>query len=317
MRAGIRYVWNAVNLRVVVLRTILFAIPASAIWALLPLVSKDRFSAGSLTYGILLGGLGAGALIGAWALPIFRQITSLENIVGAASVALAVSILGVAITRSMPLLLPLMLFGGVGWLTLLASLNAATRMQVPQWVEGRALSIYLVAFQGSIAIGSFLWGLVATSLGVRGALFWASGILASTAFARLSWKLPTEKAPDLIPAGAWPDPEAAPSVNTRRGPTFVVVEYRVNADRLEAFNQAIGALRTFRLRDGAFQWGIFVDTTDPTNYIEEFMVESWVEHLRQHMRLTRSDRQVQEAQIAFLALPPKVSHYVSGATRLR
>ena len=101
-------------------------------------------------------------------------------------------------------------------------------------------------------------------------------------------------------------------MNPLSGPTLVIVEYRVKCDRDPAFNEVIQSIGTVRRRNGAFQWGLFIDTADPGKYIEEFMVESWAEHLRQHERLTISDDRVQQLLIPLLDEPPRISHFISA-----
>lgn len=44
------------------------------------------------------------------------------------------------------------------------------------------------------------------------------------------------------------------------------------------------------------RYGLFRDSNDPSRYMEAFLVESWVEHLRQHERVTIDD-QLAEAQV--------------------
>ena len=54
------------------------------------------------------------------------------------------------------------------------------------------------------------------------------------------------------------------------------------------------------------------DTSDPSKHIETFVVESWVEHLRQHERVTISDRSMQARVNAFHIGQerPIVSHFI-------
>ena len=63
MRAGIRYVRHSPSLRTVLTRTGTFVLPASAVWALLPLYARGELGLGAAGYGILLGFFGAGAVI--------------------------------------------------------------------------------------------------------------------------------------------------------------------------------------------------------------------------------------------------------------
>jgi Transmembrane secretion effector len=91
-----------------------------------------------------------------------------------------------------------------------------------------------------------------------------------------------------------------------------LVEYRIEVERQDAFVKAMRELRQERLRDGAMRWGLFGDPANPRRYIETFLVESWLEHMRQHERVTRSDRQAQEVVRAFYIddKPPEVSHFI-------
>ena len=69
--------------------------------------------------------------------------------------------------------------------------------------------------------------------------------------------------------------------------------------------------RSARRRDGAYAWGIYQDVEDPSRFIEEFLVESWSEHVRQHSRVTNSDREQEALARAFHVGPdgPIVRHY--------
>src|SRR5438128_11035402 len=81
MRAGMRYVRHAPELRAVLIRTAVFACCASALWAMLPLIARKDLGLGAVGYGILLGGLGVGAILGAFVLPKARQLLSANLLV--------------------------------------------------------------------------------------------------------------------------------------------------------------------------------------------------------------------------------------------
>ena len=81
---------------------------------------------------------------------------------------------------------------------------------------------------------------------------------------------------------------------------------------------AVQPLRQSRLRDGALWWEVFQDAADPPRLVEAFLIESLIEHMRQHERVTEADRVVQERVRAFhrADTPPAVSHLVAGLARL-
>jgi hypothetical protein len=65
-----------------------------------------------------------------------------------------------------------------------------------------------------------------------------------------------------------------------------------------------------RRRDGVSQWGICRDTEDSNRYLEMFLVNSWREHLRQHERLTKADRELEERIRSYTLKEPTVRHLI-------
>jgi hypothetical protein len=77
----------------------------------------------------------------------------------------------------------------------------------------------------------------------------------------------------------------------------------------------MGALRTLRRRDGATFWGLFFDAADPERYLEYFLVDSWLEHLRQHGRATLADQELLDRARAFHTgeTAPAVTHQIAAS----
>jgi hypothetical protein len=119
---------------------------------------------------------------------------------------------------------------------------------------------------------------------------------------------------DLRPSLHWPEPTVARPLQPDEGPVLVTVEYHIDPGRADEFVQAMEAMRLARRRDGAMRWGLFNDTADPRRYVETFLVASWVEHLRQHERVTGVDRAAQERVHSFHVgpTPPVVSHLLAA-----
>ena len=101
------------------------------------------------------------------------------------------------------------------------------------------------------------------------------------------------------------------------GPVLVTIEYRIDPDHAQEFADAMQVVRQQCLRDGAFRSGLFRDPSDPGRYLENFVIESWAEHLRQHQRVTVSDRDAEERARAFHtgAEPPVISHFIAAHTQ--
>jgi quinol monooxygenase YgiN len=127
------------------------------------------------------------------------------------------------------------------------------------------------------------------------------------------WKLQGGEGVDLAPSMHWPAPVLAIDADADRGPVLVTIEYRIAPERREAFLRAIRNLEQQRRRDGAYSWDVFEDAAETGRFLETFMVASWLEHLRQHQRVTNADRVVQDSLREFdAAAEPKVTHFVAA-----
>ena len=318
MLAGIRYVRFAPPIHSVLLRSGSFIISASALWSLLPLVAKVELHRGSTGYGVLLGCLGVGSILGALMLHRLRQIFSTDAMVtsavalfGAANILLAylASYAAVALT---------LIVTGVAWMTINSTLTTATQTSVPAWVRARALAVYLIVFQGAMAVGSVLWGAVATRIGLRTTLLSAGIALLVAAAATFRLRLAGFRELDTRPSGHWPEPilviERVIDRPDDHGPVLVTVEYSIDPARGRDFSRAMRFMRRLRRRDGAIRWGLFEDAATPGRFIETFVVESWAEHLRQHERVTMADREMEIQAHAFHqgSEPPKVTHWIAS-----
>jgi hypothetical protein len=127
------------------------------------------------------------------------------------------------------------------------------------------------------------------------------------------WKLLGSATVDLTPSAHWPIPVLAEPVADEGGPILVTVEYEIDPVDHAAFTAAITLLAAERRRDGAFFWQVFADAENPRRRVEVFMLESWLDHLRQHERVTETDRCLQERVSSFHrgGSPPKVIHLIA------
>ncbi|MBV8999936.1 MAG: MFS transporter, partial [Solirubrobacterales bacterium] len=313
IRAGARYVASSPALRVVLLRAGLFMVFANSIWALLPLVAHSRLHLGSGGYGLLLGGVGVGAVFGAAALPRVRARASSAVRMLVSTIVFAAVTLSLAYVRVSALAALALVLGGVAWIVVLSTLNSQYQATLPSWAKARGMSYYLVIFQGGGALGSAAFGIVAQRLGLTDALLAAAVGLALVAVVGV-WLPFKDIAPeDLLPAGDWPDPQllAAPA---RSGPVLVTVEYRPLPGREWDLVNALYAGRHARRRTGAIRWRVWRDAADPGHVLEQFVVGSWDDHLRQHERVSRrdQDRLDQITAMTDPHRPPRVTHWLAG-----
>jgi MFS family permease len=310
--AGLRYARHAPDLHAVLLRSTAFIVSGSALFALLPVIVRFDLGRGPTEYGLVLGFFGAGAVLGALFLPRLREALALDGLVRAASAAFGAVLLALAFLQSFALLCAVMILGGAAWIALLTSFHTGAQAALAPWVRGRGLAVYLLVFFGGMAGGSALWGAVATLAGLRAALALAGAGTLLGIVATLRFRLLRGEGPDLAPSRHWPAPFVAGEPEADRGPVLITVEYRIDPASAEDFARAMRDVRRIRLRDGAFRWDLLSDPADPGRYVESFLVESWIEHLRQHERITVADREIEERARRYQRGPgpPVVSHFI-------
>lgn len=318
MVAGMRYAVYAPGFRNVLGRTLLFVFPASALWALLPLMARQELGLNASGYGVLLGAVGAGALTGAYFLPRLRKKFSADLLTGIATISYSCALLTLAVIRSVPMLFLVMLLSGAAWLTMLSSLNVAAQSVAAGWVRARALSVYLIFFFGSMALGSLAWGALANAVTMPPVIVAAAVVVAIGVAANRRLPLATTEGIDLSPSLHWPAPVIRDPLEDDKGPVMVTVEYNIDPSCAPDFHRVMHKLRSRRLRDGAIQWILFQDSAVHGRYLEFFLVGSWLHHLRQHERVTESDRKIQEEVHAFQSdsKDPIVSHFLAERTNI-
>ena len=312
MRAGLRYVRHSRALQVVLVRVAVFVVPGSAVWALLPLYARDQLDLGPAGYGVLLGFFGAGAVAGGLVLPALRARVGAQRVTTVSALGYAAAMIVLGAVPTLPAAAAALVVAGAGWLALLTTLSAAAQMTLPSWVRARGLSVYLLVLFGGLALGSVLWGAGAERIGVSRSFEIAGVAVAVSRLFVWRLRLPEGAAPDLTPAPRWPDPQLGVAIAADRGPVLVTVEYRIEPEQAQAFARAMRVLGEIRLRDGAIRWGLWGDAAAPGRYLESFVVESWLEHLRQHERMTAADREVQRIARVFHRgdAEPLVTHFI-------
>ena len=196
------------------LRVFLFVLPGAAMWALLPVVADDLLDAGSAGYGLLLGALGAGAVLGAAVLPRLGARLSANRLLLLSGVLFAVSLVACVFVPNLVVLAVLLVPAGMAWLFVLMGVTGALQVFLPEWVRARGLSMFNVVFAGSQAFGSLLWGLVAQAFGLVLTFVAAAVVMAAGAATVAIWPLPDVARlgprPGRVLAGAGPGLRARP-----------------------------------------------------------------------------------------------------------
>ncbi|EOM74269.1 MFS transporter [Rhodococcus rhodnii] len=312
--AGWRFIRAAPAIRRVLLRSVLFVVPASALWALLPVVARHDLGLGSSGYGFMLGALGLGAVLGALVLSRLRRRFSENELLAASAMIFAAGTLVLATVHVFAIVLVVLLFAGIAWLVALSTLNSAMQLMLPAWVRARGLSVYLLVFMGGQAIGALAWGVVAGRLGDSAALSIATVLLAAAAVS--VWWLPLreqERPMDVEVATLWPEPNLVFEPDPDDGPVMVLSSYRVREGAEREFLDAMAYLGRSRQRTGAMEWQVYRDSTEENRFLETFVVRSWAEHMRQHRdRLTGVDRSNEQLVETFLTSPSTTKHLIAA-----
>jgi predicted MFS family arabinose efflux permease len=310
--AAIRYVRHSPAILTVLLRTGVVMFFSSALFALLPTLSRS-VNPRAIGYGFLLGCFGGGAIIGALVMQAARDRWALEPIVSTGVVSLGLVILAMSGLHRLSTLAAVMLVGGAAWVIFISLINALVQNLAPDWVRARVLAFFILVYQGSYALGTAVWGAVAQRSGVRTALVYAGVGTIATAAIALFAQLPDSPA-DLSPWNHWRMPVVMGEVgaDVQKGPVLVTVEYSVIPKRTAEFVDAMHEYGRMRRRDGAYRWAMFRDTEVADRYLEIFLVNSWAEHLRQHDRQTQADRELEGRIYSYLSGEPMVRHLIDA-----
>jgi MFS family permease len=304
----------------VLLRVALFSIFASAVWALLAVVTREELHLGAVGFGAMNGCLGAGAVLGAAAMPRLRHRMSAERVATIALLVFVITMLVLAFTGSLPLMVICLIAAGAAWTSTMSTMNTAVQLSVPAWVQARALGTYQMIFAGGMALGSACWGVLAEHASLRIALSVAAVGMLLTLPILQRLPLLRDAPPDLTPFHAnQPAPQVVVELDPEVGPVLITIEYHVRPPDRDSFTHAIHQMRRVRMRDGAVRWGIFQDIANPERMVETFVMASWLDFLRARERMTAADRVIRDRVRALHHGPadPRVSRmiYVSESEK--
>ncbi len=300
LRVGLRHARYNPHLSATLIRTAGFFVSASAYWALLPIATRRQASGGATLYGILLGTIGASAVAGALILPRLKERLGADRLMTmcAAGTALATALFGIA--RDSGTFVIASALAGICWIGAVSSLNLSAQVALPEWVRGRGLAIFVTVMFGALSLGGLLWGKVAALVDTSGALLAAAATAALTIPLTWRWRLQTGAGVDFTPSQHWPAPITTHEIEHDRGPVLVMLEYRIDPKNRAGFLRALYRYSRERRRDGAYDWRLFEDPAEDGKFVETFMSDSWLEHLRQHERVTRADRLQEEVVRRFV-----------------
>lgn len=306
---GLRYARFTPEFRNLIALVSLFAITSAVIQAVLP-VHTVTLGGAEATYGLLLGAMGAGALVGA----VMRQRVLAR--ISSSSVPYTIGAFGVCgvifgVAPNAVVGFGVMLAIGFFWLLTLSTLNASAQLMAPEWIRGRAMSLYTLAFAGILPLGSILSGAVADWIGTTGSL-----IVFSSGAILVGFLAPRFRVPAIHEIET-PEFSSSRSAHTdisglEGGPVIVLNTWRVDEEDLAEFARVMSEMRLVRLTTGAYRWRLFRDIADPTRLTELFAVPSWEEHLAQHRRIDDSSAElIARARSFDVADGPRSRHLIA------
>jgi MFS family permease len=294
IQSGLRYARHSAAMRSLIIRNLNFSVCASAFWALLPVIARDQLGLGAGGFGLLSAGFGTGAVVAAMAIPNLLGRQSLNKIVTSGVLLWTVAILLVAVTHITALGLVGACCAGVAWVTVFASLSAGTQSTAPAWVRARAVAMNILAVQASLAIGSAIWGALASAVGTNIALGTSAALMVVLHLLNRSVRVAMGTEADVTPGVQLPDMAIAVEPLPDDGPVLIQIEYQIEPRNRKPFLRAIHAVETIRRRNGATSWRVFRDLAEEDRFVERYIIASWAEYIRLRSRMTMGDRKLLE-----------------------
>jgi MFS family permease len=287
--AGLRYVAMSPKLLKVFFRSFVFGLSSIAILALMPIVAKDLIQGGPLTYGLLLGAFGIGAIGGAFANGWLREKLSSENIVRLSFAGFALSEAAMGATGNGIISGVAAVVAGGCWVIALSLFNTIVQLSTPRWVVGRAVSFYQTASFGGMAAGSWLWGSVAESADAATALSIAAIVTAVGVLIGFFLPMPVFEELDLDPLDRFREPDLNLEILPRSGPIAINIDYEIADGDVSEFLSLMVERRRIRIRDGAKAWALMRDLENPHIWTETYHTPTWVDYVRHNHRRTKAD----------------------------
>lgn len=307
---GLRYARYTPAFRWLLLLASMFAVSSAVVQSVLPSFTAEALGGAALDYGLLLGTMGVGALVGAFT----RGLATARfggRFVPAAIVAFGVAGVALGLARTLAAAGVAMLVAGMLWVWILSTLNATAQLLSPAWVRGRIMSLYSVAFMGFVPLGAVAAGGIAEALGAAGAIvaLSAGSLVIGVWAARLPLPVLGELRPPA-PAEDWDPPPHPVAVDADR--VMVITSWVIDSEDLPRYLAAMDALRRVRLRTGAFRWRLYRNVGDPHRMTEVFLLPSWEAHLRQHRRIDDEAAMIIRRARAFDRGDGPVTHHLAA-----
>jgi MFS family permease len=291
--SGVRYIAHSPSIRVVLLRCFVMGFLGGSLTALMPLIARTLLGGGPLVYGVMLGSFGVGAIGGALLVPYVRKRFHKERAIGGCAIILGISMIMAGTSRWLALTIPFLFLAGAMWMVSVALFNISVQTSSPRWVAGRVLAAFQASVTGGVALGSWLWGGVAHTQGVSGALLISAVLMLMSSLLGLRFRLPDTSAAVVDATVSPVDPELSLALSPLSGPIIIEVEYSISTEHAREFYQLMEKMQLVRKRNGAYGWSIARDVANAELWIERFRCPTWMEYLRLRGRSTQAELDLQ------------------------
>jgi len=314
MRIGLAYALAGPVVRSTLVRSAAFFGCASAIWALLPLYVRQVLGLSSASFGLMMGVIGASAVLGGFIMPLLPKLFSRNNLIMLAGASCGLALVPLAVIPSATTAYAALLVFGIGWIVGASSLQATVQLATAPWVRARVLALYQAVFNGSMGLGAIFWGWLGEYAGLTGTILAAGLGGCVIALLTRAVQLPAEIGDPSAPAITAPRAlsiaeEMAPLLHSAQHRLVLAISYHIDPADAVAFRAAMAEVRLSRYRDGAVGWALSRDVSDPTHWVETFRTRDWHELRRGIERFNQADSEavVRARSYHLGADPPRVT----------
>ena len=315
MRIGVAYSLAEPVVRSGLVRSAAFYGCGSAIWALLPLYVRQVLGLSSASFGVMMGVIGAGAVLGALGMPRLRKLFPRNNLIMLSGAVCGLALIPLAVIPSAMTAYAALLVFGIAWVVGATNLQATVQLAAAPWVRARVLALYQAVYNGGMGLGAILWGWLGDHQGLTGTILAAGVVGCVIALLTRAIELPAEISDPSAPAMPLPPgtlsiaEEMAPLLHSARHRVVVEMSYRIDSANAAAFSAAMEDVRLSRYRDGALGWALSRDVGDPSRWVEMFHLRDWNELQRalERRNLADSEAAVRARSYHVGAEPPRVT----------
>jgi hypothetical protein len=172
---GLAWVGANEPVRLLVSTILAFNVTFGATYSIMVLYAADRLGLGPVGFGLLTTFGAIGGVVGALAYPRLEQRLRASGIMRAGLVIETVTHLVLAITTIPAVAFSMLFVFGIHEASWGTTASTVRQRLVPNELQGRVGSVYLVSVFGSLVVGAAIGGVIARYFGITGPFWFAFG----------------------------------------------------------------------------------------------------------------------------------------------